>query len=256
MESVNFDRAADFYDATRGFPAGVAAQVGAFITQQARLSAEAVVLEVGIGTGRIALPLSEHIGMFAGADISFEMQQVLLEKRTDEPVHPVQADGYRLPYENSVFDAVVIVHVLHLVPDAKQILSEVKRVLKPTGKLLHCFNDRAGQKQNPVVEAWNKNRPPRKQGRKWSEIATMFADTNWQSKHEATFTYSYTETPQSLYDNVKNKVWSSMWGVSDEEVAPALEAITEAVNTHYDGNFNADMEQHAGFTMQVFEPPQ
>ncbi|MEL6527542.1 MAG: class I SAM-dependent methyltransferase, partial [Chloroflexota bacterium] len=111
MESVNFDRAADFYDATRGFPAKIATYIGAFMAKEARLSAESVVLEVGIGTGRIALPLSKHVKGVAGVDISFEMQKVLLNKRTDEPVFPVQADGYRLPYADNAFDAVFVVHV-------------------------------------------------------------------------------------------------------------------------------------------------
>ncbi|MEL6527439.1 MAG: hypothetical protein AAFQ07_17185, partial [Chloroflexota bacterium] len=144
----------------------------------------------------------------------------------------------------------------HLVPDPRQVLSEIKRVLKPTGELLHCFNDRASQDQNPVVKTWNKNRPTRKQGRKWAEVETALKDTNWESTYKATITYSYKETPQSLYDNVKNKVWSSMWGVSDEKVMSALDAITEAVNTHYNGDFSVEMERYAGFTIQVFDPPQ
>jgi ubiquinone/menaquinone biosynthesis C-methylase UbiE len=59
--SINFDRAASYYDETRGFPAGVEEQVGAFIAQSVNLDANSRVLEVGVGTGRIALPLSPHL---------------------------------------------------------------------------------------------------------------------------------------------------------------------------------------------------
>ena len=34
MNSVNFDRAADYYDATRGFPEGIAEKVGAYLAEK------------------------------------------------------------------------------------------------------------------------------------------------------------------------------------------------------------------------------
>jgi SAM-dependent methyltransferase len=40
-----------------------------------------------------------------------------------------------LPYENAFFDRIVVVHVLEHLPDLPSCLSEVKRVLKPSGLL-------------------------------------------------------------------------------------------------------------------------
>lgn len=256
MGSVNFDRAADFYDDTRGFPDGVAEQVGQFIADTASLSHDDILLEIGIGTGRVALPLARYVKLIAGVDISHSMMSVLLQKRVSEPVFPVLADGHDLPYASNSFYAVTIVHVLHLVPDPVRILGDVGRVLKSGGRLLHCFGARKmGEETNPVVIAWQKNNPPRRTGYDWKQTAHALDTSGWRLQDEVTLPYSYTETPQQIYDKVKNRVWSSLWNTSDADIAPALDAITQAVNEHYSGNFQVEMIRHSGFTMQIFEPP-
>jgi len=255
MDSVNFDRGADVYDATRGFPDGVAEQVGEFIAQNANLSKTDRVLEIGIGTGRIALPLAPHVDFVAGADISIEMMKVLLNKRRNESVFPLLADAHDLPYASDSFDAVLIVHVLHLVSDPVKILRDVQRVLKPGGQLLHCFNDRSGGYINPVVKAWNDNRPKRKRGYNWRQTGDAIKETGWTQHEEVTYTYSYSETPQTLLDAVKTRAWSSLWDTSDADIAPAINAITEAVKEHYNGDFQAEMQRQSGFTMQILRAP-
>ena len=44
--SVSFDRAADIYDETRGFPPGIAAHVGALLRDAGHLTPESRVLDV------------------------------------------------------------------------------------------------------------------------------------------------------------------------------------------------------------------
>ena len=61
-DSVAFDRAAGYYDNTRGFPAGVEGEIGALMAQAGDLSSASRVLEIGVGTGRIALPVAPHRG--------------------------------------------------------------------------------------------------------------------------------------------------------------------------------------------------
>lgn len=254
MESVNFDRAADYYDATRGFPDGVAPQIGQFIAKSTSLSTNDKLLEIGIGTGRISLPLASHTNMISGVDISLEMLKVLLTKRDSEKILPVVADGHELPYATDCFDAVLIVHVLHLVPDPVKILGDVKRVLKPGRHLLHGYTALNTDDENPVIKAWMSNRPPRKTGYNWKQTATALDSLDWVQQAEVTFTYNYVETPQTILDAVENKVWSSMWGTTDEEIAPAVAAIKQAVNEHYNGNFQAEMQRKSGFTLQILKP--
>ena len=73
--SVSFDRIASRYDATRGFPPGVGAQVGAAFRAQSGLPVGARLVEIGVGTGRIAIPLVSQGYQYIGVDISLEMMR-------------------------------------------------------------------------------------------------------------------------------------------------------------------------------------
>jgi ubiquinone/menaquinone biosynthesis C-methylase UbiE len=91
------------------------------------------VLEIGVGTGRIGIPLADRHRV-VGVDVSREMLRVLAGKQAD--VSAVEADASRLPFRSGVFDAVVACHVLHLVRDWQRVIEEAHRVLVPGGVLL------------------------------------------------------------------------------------------------------------------------
>jgi ubiquinone/menaquinone biosynthesis C-methylase UbiE len=131
-ESVSFDRAAGFYDATRGLPPEVAqAQTALLLSELGDVGRP--VLEIGVGTGRISAPLADR-HRIVGIDLSREMLRVLAGKRTG--VVAVEADAVRLPFGSATFGAVLACHVLHLVRDWRGAVDEVGRVLAPGGVLL------------------------------------------------------------------------------------------------------------------------
>lgn len=136
---VSFDRAASYYDATRGFPAGVENQVAEMIAETGQLTPTSRVLEIGVGTGRIALPLANHVGGMYGIDIAPEMLNILRQKQQNEPLYVTWGDASRLPFPDHSFDAAVDVHVFHLIPTWREVLTELQRVLKPNAQLLHGF---------------------------------------------------------------------------------------------------------------------
>jgi ubiquinone/menaquinone biosynthesis C-methylase UbiE len=70
MPGVVFDRATSFYDATRGFPPGVAEQVRDQIARCTGAGRSTRLLEIGVGTGRIALPFLQIGADYTGADLS------------------------------------------------------------------------------------------------------------------------------------------------------------------------------------------
>jgi SAM-dependent methyltransferase len=133
-ESVSFDRAADYYDRTRAVPDTVMAQLVALLV--AELPASEPCLEVGIGTGRIALPLVEAGVAVAGVDISGEMLRKLIAKRRGRWPQVAIADATRLPFGGAAFGSAIASHVLHLVPGWKQAVQEVMRVVRPGGVFL------------------------------------------------------------------------------------------------------------------------
>ncbi|MDQ2816117.1 MAG: class I SAM-dependent methyltransferase [Actinomycetota bacterium] len=68
MSGLSFDRAADYYDATRGLPAGVSREVSQVLSSALRR--RALCLEIGVGTGRVALPLAEIGINLVGVDLA------------------------------------------------------------------------------------------------------------------------------------------------------------------------------------------
>lgn len=133
-ESVSFDRAAGYYDATRLLsPKASAAQAAQL--RAALRDADGPALEIGVGTGRVALPLVAAGQRLVGVDISSAMLATLRDKAPDA-LPLVQADATRLPFRDSVFGGAVVAHVLHLVADWRAVVAELRRVVRPGGALL------------------------------------------------------------------------------------------------------------------------
>jgi len=91
------------------------------------------VLDVGVGTG-LNLPHYPSEADVVALDLTWEMLRYAVPRR--RPNHLlVQGDVQALPFPDASFDAVVGALVFCSVPDAVQGLREVRRVLKPEGRL-------------------------------------------------------------------------------------------------------------------------
>jgi ubiquinone/menaquinone biosynthesis C-methylase UbiE len=254
-KSLNFNRAADYYDATRGFPLGVDKDIASFMQQEASLTTTMSILEVGIGTGRIALPLAPHVAFTTGVDISGDMLRILELKRQDEVLSPVEADGLNLPYASNIFDFAVVVHVLHLVSHPKRVLEEIKRTLKPEGCLLHCFTNHDAKDPSPMMQAWNTTRPPRQSSDRLDTAQTMLNSSEWTIEKDVSFWYIIHETPQHYFDMVGKRAWSSTWDISDDELELGLGAMRQVLEDLYNGDMDTPLERRQSYQMQVCRPP-
>jgi SAM-dependent methyltransferase len=135
--SIAFDRAAGFYDESRGLPPEVEELVADRVEEAA--GPEGRLLEIGVGTGRIALPLHRRGREVVGVDLSLPMLERYRAKAAAAGLPPppvLRADATRLPARDGCVDAVLEVHVLHLVRDWRAVLAEARRVLAPGGVVL------------------------------------------------------------------------------------------------------------------------
>lgn len=123
------NRVARRYNMQRAHPPAVSRRIGEAIAAEAGNGAH--LLEIGVGTGRIAHPTANAGCHLTGIDISAEM---LAE--APNTLSLVQADMQKLPFRSQAFDGVLAVHVLHLTKNWQTVLQEAARVMRPGGALI------------------------------------------------------------------------------------------------------------------------
>jgi ubiquinone/menaquinone biosynthesis C-methylase UbiE len=133
--SVGFDRAADYYDRTRGFSPDAFESLMDVLARE--LEGRGRCLEIGVGTGLLALPLAERGVPLVGVDLARPMLDKVVEKAGGTAPFPlVQADATRLPFIDGSLGCAVFRHVLHLIPGWRSALEELVRVIAPGGRLV------------------------------------------------------------------------------------------------------------------------
>lgn len=91
-------------------------------------------LEIGVGTGRFAVPLGIEMGVEPAAAMA-----VIAQRRG---IKVSRAVAEALPFRGDSFDLVVMVTVLCFFPDPFLSLAEATRVLKPGGQILMGMIDK------------------------------------------------------------------------------------------------------------------
>ena len=228
-ESIGFERAASYYDVTRGFPPGVGEAIADAFARAARLRLTSRVLEVGVGTGRIALPLSRHVDRYVGVDLARPMLDVLHEKRSHEAVDLLLADATRLPFVDSAFDAVLAIHILHLVRGWRGAVAELGRVIRSDGAIL--VNAREYLAHEPLMGEWNRLREVHGITYRGTAVGVEDDERLAEALAEIGFTerasgtaaeWSYSVTPAQFVADLENRVWSSTWQLPEEPYRAAL----------------------------------
>ena len=93
------------------------------------------VLEVGIGTG-VNLPHYREVEFVAGIDIRTDLMKGIDPDRISPPVLSCCANAHALPFSGRSFDTVVSTLVFCSVAEVHIALAEIRRILKPGGRLL------------------------------------------------------------------------------------------------------------------------
>jgi ubiquinone/menaquinone biosynthesis C-methylase UbiE len=107
---------------------------------KAQLSSQAVVADVGTGTGFVAAGLAKLVSRVIGFDASPEMLAVARRNLAQfDNVEFREALGDQLPVSSEMFDGVFANMYLHHAPDPLATIKEMARTLKPNGVL--CITD-------------------------------------------------------------------------------------------------------------------
>jgi phosphatidylethanolamine/phosphatidyl-N-methylethanolamine N-methyltransferase len=176
-----YRRWAGMYDYGFGLISGVARREAVAAVNR---SAGASVLEVGVGTG-LALPSYAAAKRVTGIDLSAPMLELARERAVDAGLRNIEAllemDAQATSFADGQFDIAVAMFVASVVPNPRKLVAELRRVVKPGGKIL--FVNHFAVERGPV---WWVERAmaPASSLLGWHpdfRIGHMFADTDLSS---------------------------------------------------------------------------
>lgn len=110
-------------------------------------------LEVGIGTG-LSLPLYPRHCRIMGIDISPKMLEKASEKVTEHRLTNIQLevmDAQNMSFPDNSFDCVTACYVVSAAPDPLKVVSEIRRVCKPGGRIVFINHFKS---HNPILAAF------------------------------------------------------------------------------------------------------
>jgi SAM-dependent methyltransferase len=142
-------------------------------------------LEIGVGTGRFAVPLGIKVGV--------EPAEAIAGLARQRGIMVVRSVGEALPFRGDSFDLVVMVTVLCFLQDPFLSLTEATRVLRPGGKILIGMID----KDSPLGRSYETH----KQESKFYRQARFYSVSqvrDWLSK----LPFRSVQTCQTLFNDV------------------------------------------------------
>ena len=227
VDSIAFDRAAHYYDQTRGLPPRVSEQVADRL--EAAAGPGARFLEIGAGTGRIALPLHRRGRRVVGIDLSIPMLERYRAKAKAAGLAPpavMCADATRLPVRDAGVDAVIEVHVLHLIPAWQRAVAEVRRVLAPGGVVLtarRMWERSEGRgprarvrERHSAILAEMGHRSERVGASTDREVIDAFAGLGGRVEELAPIAWQEDETWAEYLEVLERRVFSDSWRVPED----------------------------------------
>ena len=119
------------------------------LARKARISPDERVVDVGCGTGASLVPASSVAASAVGIDLSFEMLQ-----HVPWPVPLLAADAESLPLRESCADVVLAGFVLPFVPRPAAAAGELRRALRPGGRVVIGIPDAEIPACGQVKRAW------------------------------------------------------------------------------------------------------
>ena len=97
------------------------------------------ILEVACGPGLVALKIANRASKIYAVDISEPMIEKAKKKMQEMEIKNIEfsvEDAYSLPFDKEMFDTVICNMALHNMMEPQKALSEMRRVLKPGGRLI------------------------------------------------------------------------------------------------------------------------
>jgi SAM-dependent methyltransferase len=233
-----FDQIAEVYDETRKSRKDILDKAVDLVIEKVGLSKDDRILDLGCGTGRISVEFALRDFDIVGLDVSGRMLSLAARKCESclGRVRLVQGDAQRLPFAAEAFDAVLAVHVFHLMEGWRSAFRQAMESLRPGGSMILWGSGR-GRILQPVREKYRELAAEagyadlRLGARDFDEVAGFAREEGLSvSRIDAGDLYwEFESSPESGIDLLRRKWVTDTWIVPDEDHASIIEKLTETL---------------------------
>jgi len=247
--TLNYVRIAYAYDRTRYHPPEVSGKIATAIVSPVEKSfREPIFLELGVGTGRVGVPIIARGYRFVGVDVSPSMLEVMRHKiaGVGRKVKLIEADARELPFEKGSFHAVIGVHLWHLLDDWQRALLEAFRVLVPGGYLFEGWDIakeenedwRIQEKWRAILHELGYELERGRHQQRLAEVRQALEKLGLEPVEEPVAEWTEDRTPRQSMEILEERLYSFTWKIPEDIFRRSLDILWDWVRDTY-----ADLDQ-------------
>lgn len=229
MQPVNYNEISKIYDDVRE---GDIVLINHFL-QELPSEDGLNILDIGCGTGNYT-DLFEKVTREKHYRVhGIEPSEGMIGKarRKNSQIVFKQATAEDIPFEDSFFDFVYMTDVIHHVPDLRKMFAEIRRVLKPQGKVCIFTQSHRQIEARPIGQFFPGT--VRVDQARYPDIDEIIAAALvgglTHLKQEVLFEGEAIELDADYLELVRKKGWSMLHLLSEEEYQTGLRKLEEAL---------------------------
>jgi ubiquinone/menaquinone biosynthesis C-methylase UbiE len=254
-QRVDFSANARIYDRRHG--AALSLDSANDLASKGNLARDARVLDVGAGTGRVAITFAAIGYKVVALDPALPMLKELRGKAPDSQIQIVAGEGAQLPFAAGYFDAVILARVLYLMADWRKVLQQSYDVLKPGGWLFHEWGN--GEADEAWVQIREKTRtlfedagvknPFHPGARSESEIDDFLAGVGFHRSNELPVGPGPNMTLLQFLDRIMSGEVSYIWNVPKHVQESCLPQLKKWAENTFDLERSVPMPKELRWTI-------
>lgn len=249
----SFDSTAATFDHYRALPNHVPAEIRNAIRNSTGKTGVSRILDLGAGTGRFGHAFVEAGDPYIGVDLSLPMLQEF--RKRDPNACVVQANGALLPFRNSSFELVLLMHVLSGAENWRKLLGETVRVVTAGGFVvvgqttpsMAGVDERMKRQLNQILgtigASWTGGKKSRDESLEWlytgSSDRTQVTAASWTAQR----------TPREFMDRHRNGARFSILPADIREEALKNLAVWAEKNF---GSIDQPVPEEFSFVLHIF----
>ncbi len=255
MGSQSFDRAAEVYDATRVTDV---ASVAAGVDLLDRVLPDDPVLEIGVGTGALAIPLAARGRRVVGCDLSRPMLARLRAKDPSRRVSIAIADATRMPIADAAFAGAYCRWVLHLITEWSDAVRELCRVVRPEGVVVVEPGGYSGEWRSVWLRFVEELGPAAEplgldvRGG-YADLDEVFTDAGGRLREIASTPARVDSSLERFFEETLAKAYSWTWRVPDDALRRAIDVVRPWAIERYGPDLTAPFEPAAPHRWRVYD---